>query len=165
VIYVKYNVIVYNKHKNSKIHQKKDSYNFIEAQQKSNNYFCEKCSYNTCNKNNFTKHVNTQKHKEIFSEIKESKKIQPKEYKCDCGKVYHDKSGIWKHKKKCSGKKENIIKTCNLSNKLLLEVLKQNNEFKELLVEQNKQIIEQHKIIVDLSSKVTTIITNNSINY
>ncbi len=137
-------------------------------------YLCEKCDYFTCSKKDFTKHVNTLKHKKPFLETLETLKIPtPQEYICDCGKIYHNKSGLWKHKKKCSDEKKYITNVddidedfetdlSNLSSELLLEVLKQNNEFKELLVEQNKQIIEQNKIIVDLSTKVTTTINNNN---
>ena len=41
-----------------------------------------------------------------------------------------------------------------------MEMMKQNNEFKELIVEQVKQLAEQNKQIIELSSKPTT--TNNN---
>jgi hypothetical protein len=45
---------------------------------------------------------------------------------------------------------------------MFMEMMKQNNEFKELLVEQGKQLTEQNKQIIELSSKPTT--TNNNNN-
>jgi hypothetical protein len=50
-----------------------------------------------------------------------------------------------------------------ISNNMILELVKQNNEFKELLIEQNKQLLEQNKQIIELSknSSITNNITNN----
>jgi hypothetical protein len=90
-------------------------------------------------------------------------KTQKNSYECHCGKTYKDNSGLWRHKKKCNPTPENITMTVEepqpgnnqYSGDLILELLKQNQEFKELIIEQNKHMLEMSK---DRS------ITNNSNN-
>ena len=89
---------------------------------------------------------------------------------CICGKVCNSRTTLWRHKTKCekmyqmvpnnetiiSEKVPNNIQTNKTEPdviNMIMEVVKQNTEFKELIIEQNKQIIE-------LSSKPTT--TNNN---
>ena len=58
--------------------------------------------------------------------------------KCDiCNKMYKTTSGLWKHKKKCLKKEENVI-----SHEFLIELIKQNQELTNLLHEKNKIILE-----------------------
>jgi hypothetical protein len=54
--------------------------------------------------------------------------------------VYKDNSGLWRHKKKC---KENIEP--NDSVELINYLMKENSEFKQMVIEQNKQMIEMSK--------------------
>jgi len=83
---------------------------------------------------------------------------EDKMYNCECGNIYKHYSGLWRHKKKCVKEKktENIIETenNNISPELILSIIQQNQEFKDLLIEQNKTIIEL--------SKNNTIINNTS---
>ena len=51
---------------------------------------------------------------------------------CECGKKYSNRSGLWKHKQKCN---QNAINVDHL--------LKQNDEFKNMITVQNKMFIEQ----------------------
>jgi hypothetical protein len=65
---------------------------------------------------------------------------------CNCGKKYVTSSGLWKHKQKCIfvDEKQECNET-NISNDIILEIVKQNQEFQKLILEQNKQIIELSK--------------------
>jgi hypothetical protein len=124
---------------------------------KSNCFECEKCNYITNNKYDYKKHCQTIKHKQeiIIDDFSiEMEKCQSKKFVCsNCNKTYKDNSGLWKHKKIC---KENInddlisnSNTQNLSNQitpeLILSVLEQNKELTNLVVEQNKTIMELAK--------------------
>jgi len=118
------------------------------------NYVCEKCDFNTCNKNDFTRHNKTKKHLINVSQCFSIQNTQKNSYECNCGKIYKDNSGLWRHKKKCNSKGENITITVEeeppaennqYSTDLILELLKQNQEFKELILEQNKQMLEMSK--------------------
>ena len=125
---------------------------------------CEKCCYKTSNKKDYTKHLSTLKHKNNGLTTENNKK-----YICeDCKKSFNDRAGLWRHKKKCEffvkhekvidnieGSKNNInFNDCSV----FFELIKQNQEFKNLILEQNKQIIE-------LSSNKNIITNcNNNIN-
>jgi hypothetical protein len=74
-----------------------------------------------------------------------------KEYTCNCGNIYKYQSGLSRHKKNCSTliditNKENKEKEKEDENtKLIQYLLKENSEFKQLMLEQNKQMIELAK--------------------
>ena len=123
-------------------------------------YSCEKCDYVTSNKKDYTKHINTIKHKinenQCFS-IPKSPKIPTCE--CVCGKVYKDNSGLWRHKKKCTAIEPEPVELNEQQNEtvdLIKYLMKENSEFKQMIIEQNKQMIEL--------SKNNSITNNNNIN-
>ena len=90
-------------------------------------FICEKCAFKCSNKYDYTRHLSTAKHKKIYNDIK---KVES--HICLCGKEYQYYSGLWRHKK-----------TCNSENVLIAELVKQNNELKDLIIEQKELIIEQ----------------------
>jgi len=121
-----------------------------EIKQKlSKKYSCKKCNYNTDRKSNLDNHLLSAKHiKELNgNEIKQ--KLSNNLICENCNKIYETSAGLWKHKKKCLKKeiKDNIIESenNNISPELIIEIIKQNQEFKDLLLEQNKTIIELSK--------------------
>ena len=71
-------------------------------------------------------------------------------HNCECGKVYSNNSGLWKHKKKCNIQFENndIYKQqfqqqqLQQQQQLVEYLLKENSEFKQLMLEQNKHMME-----------------------
>jgi uncharacterized protein involved in tolerance to divalent cations len=90
---------------------------------------------------------------------------------CACGKQFQHHSSYYRHKKKCLQKEEkeeklekedtNVIQyENNIAPELIIEIIKQNQEFKDLLLEQNKTIIELSKN----SSTTNNTINNNSNN-
>jgi hypothetical protein len=112
------------------------------------------------------------------------KKWQIQKYTCKCGKQYKNKSGLWKHHQKCLVSMSNISNDNNIINELkqdehdditeekitplenpqmdqiihlFQEQLKENKELKEL-------IIEQQKMILDMGIGNNNNITNNTTN-
>jgi hypothetical protein len=82
-------------------------------------------------------------------------------YQCQCGKTYNYLSGLCKHKKKCKGAED--IETYQALDKptdadLIVQLIKQNQDFKDLIIEQNKTIVEAIK-----HNNITTN-NNNTIN-
>ncbi len=130
-------------------------------QKNANEYYCEYCDFLCYKKSNYEKHIQTKKHaSNIFSTSINDKNAEQKKYVCDfCNKSYKDRTGLWRHKKICKNvisentciitpdilpsQTENMIN--NITSENIVELIKQNNEFKELLIEQNKQIIELTK--------------------
>ena len=130
-------------------------------------YICEKCDYRCIKKYNWDKHLLTAKHiketTETFMEIKSGEKGQT-DITCECGKIYKNKSGLWKHQKKCKASEEkskiteenvtlvteekeenheeNNQKNMDILINLFQEQLKENKELKELIIEQQKKILE-----------------------
>jgi len=115
-------------------------------------FSCENCNYTTSSSKDFKKHLSTRKHQRTtvsIQEIPENPKFQ-----CVCGKVYKERTGMWRHKQTCNQldnintSEEPIPNTSNepsqtpqVDMSVVLELLKQNQEFKDLLIEQNKHII------------------------
>ena len=127
-----------------------------------NKYSCEYCNIKTNNKKDITKHLLTPKHlkREMETKNPQFSPISPNEtHKCElCNKKYTSRSGIWKHSKICNKNETESNNTDTNVINMIMEVVKQNSEFKDLLIEQNKQIIE-------LSSKpLVNNTTNNSFN-
>jgi len=97
--------------------------------------------------------------------ISKISKTNNNEYECVCGKTYKYDSGYYRHKKVCRSTniqvdsnthvKEHVDDSANNTMTTMMELIRQNQEFKELIVEQNKHLLE-------LSQKPTT--TNNTIN-
>ena len=140
---------------------------------KFNKFSCINCDYNTSRKSQYDRHLLTVKHKTIMGELLLNDIKVPKgskTYNCECGNKYKHRQGLWKHKQICQDKEQveledyDKLPNINQLNNCFFELLKQNNEFKELILEQNKQISEQNKQIMELSSKNNNNITNNSIN-
>ena len=135
---------------------------------KRNAFECKKCNYFTKNRYDYNKHCKTIKHNEenLMDDI--SIKMD-KSYMChNCNKTYKENSGLWKHKKMCKII-NNIDKDLNNNNnnnnisnqitpELILSVLEQNKELTNLVVEQNKTIMELAK------NGQGSNISNNNIN-
>ena len=105
------------------------------------NFECKSCDYVTCKKSSYNKHILTAKHITTTNDYKNTTKScekVAKVYTCNCGKSYLHHSSLWKHK---SGCKEAMPIVDASNNNIIIELLKQNQEFKELIVEQNKQMI------------------------
>ena len=100
-------------------------------------YYCEKCDYGTSKKSSYNDHILTSKHKKsTFSNEKLPKTCS--ELICEnCEKKYKDKSGLWRHKKKCFKKEE--IKEENeidISDKnLILTLIQQNNDLQKQMLD------------------------------
>jgi hypothetical protein len=124
--------------------------NKVQLFESNSKFYCSNCNYTTCRKSQYERHLSTVKHntnKNITWQENASSKV-PKLFKCTCGKEYKHDSSYYKHKKKCSfiyksvNNEENEQKETPINNATIIELLKQNNEFKEIIVEQNKKFIE-----------------------
>lgn len=110
-----------------------------DISQKKTNYICNICLFNTCNKKDYNRHILTQKHKTLTTPIKIPEKIS--NYICKCGKIYKHNSTLCAHKKNCKINCEKY-KVHETDSSLIVGLLKQNQEFKELLLEQHNKLIE-----------------------
>ena len=130
---------------------------------------CDLCDFECCKKSNYDKHILTQKHKNrTFSNNLEQKNAEKcQTFSCkNCNKTYNARNSLWYHEKKCNVNNETNSNYNNLNNiditdsNIIVQLIKQNDEFKHLLVEQSKAMIEQNKTIIELSKNSS--ITNNN---
>ena len=139
-------------------------------------FICKKCNYITSDKKDFNKHLLTSKHKNntfidisfTNSEKKSEKSENIKIFSCHCGKKYKSRQGLYVHKKKCiffefNNNGENSIITKNdvsnnqlltLSNDAILKLINDNNELKNIILEQQTQLGKQQEQISELIPKV-----------
>ena len=102
----------------------------------SKKYYCEVCDFYSSRKSNFNDHILTDKHKNSTNGNQnqpisnEKQQIQQSKYIClKCNKKYKDKSGLWKHKKKCKQEVTQLQDEDEVSDKKLIQILvKQNAE-------------------------------------
>ena len=140
-----------------------------------NKFVCEKCDYNTSKLSSYKKHLTTAKH---LGKQKETEKLLKvaNTHNCEyCNKTYHNRSSLWKHKQKCmyqyreavnNGSEQNIsleVIEKEETHTALFELIKQNQEFKELLVEQQKENQGLQKQLLEAVKDVKHV-TNNTVN-
>jgi len=134
---------------------------------KSYKFSCDNCKLKTNNKKDFDKHLLTSKHMKLTcptTSILENSNI----FICShCNKSYKSRVGLWKHKKMCDNNNYEFISNTNSQNisnqitpELILTVLEQNKELTNLVVEQNKTIMELAKN----GQGGNNIISSNNIN-
>ena len=131
-------------------------------------FVCNVCSFNCRNKKDYNRHLMTAKHQMRINRMGDLPQNTPHVFTCECGKQYKYKRGLWNHRQKCIiMNKERVEDTITQvpinDSSLIIELLKQNNEFKNLMVEQSKQIQEQNKQVIELA-KNSGNTTNNTIN-
>ena len=125
----------------------------IENAKNAKIFYCENCDFKCNKQSNFIKHTMTRKHKMITNgNIKENitptkliKKI------CECGNEYTHTSGLWRHKKICKTVNNTLAEQCdkpptnvdhNDKEELILMLIKENAEFKSMLMGQQNMMME-----------------------
>ena len=117
-------------------------------------YYCEKCDYGTSKKSSYTNHLSSAKHTKSMN----FNQIMPKlcsEFICQkCSKKYKDNSGLWRHKQKCSNNNNNNNNNILIDDhsktedkdELINYLIKENKEFKNLILEIVKKDTTQNNI-------------------
>ncbi len=118
---------------------------------------CEMCDFKCTRQSEWSIHIHRPKHiNRLNGNPFETKKSQDSTFICECGKKYISKSGLWKHQKLCSIKINNniendVISSDNLPiNNLILEILKQNQDFKEMILEKQLPTENNNSLIIEL---------------
>jgi hypothetical protein len=144
-----------------------------DIKKKSISYECLKCDYLTSKKCNYKNHLATQKHYNAINDTKKKQKEATK-HLCDkCSKEYIYQSGLYRHKKMCKIREEQIInnyeKDDNINYKEMFLILinqlteqsAQNKELHNTIIEQNNTIKEIIPKIGNNNNNNNTNITNN----
>jgi hypothetical protein len=124
-------------------------------------FHCDLCDYVCFKKSNYDKHILTDKHKNQHLSTFINQKVAKvassvKAFECVCGKLYKERSGLWRHKQKCELTSVKTDITNNNNVDIVCELMKQNKDLKDMLIEQNNKILE--------IAKEGKNITNNTMN-
>jgi len=123
-------------------------------------FSCLICDFNTCKKTHYIRHLDTEKHKKrsiIQNNTDLGQKGQNDIFFCECGKAYKHKPNLYAHRKKCNYKESSLIVKNDDNVNYYKEII---NE----LINQNKNLMEQNKKVIELTQKSGNIITNNIAN-
>jgi hypothetical protein len=131
-------------------------------------FACQNCDFKCSKWCDWDRHLSTAKHKNRTKLNVLEQHFTPftPNFICNnCNKIYSARNSLWYHKKKCNENKAiSAIKDecdnndCSLDKDDLIKYLiKENSEFKDLLVEQNKMVMK-------ICEKNTSTISNNNIN-
>jgi hypothetical protein len=146
-------------------------------------FLCVVCHYCSSRQSNYMKHLLTAKHRRLTqiltntdenarNEAKNAAASNANKYECSCGKKYSQRQSLFTHKKTCvflqkGDLDEETAVIVEDSNKLgvntgvILDIIKENQEFKTLLVDQQKQVMELQKENNILMNKMVEISQNS----
>ena len=111
-------------------------------------FCCDNCHFKCFTNTDWNRHITTAKHiKTTNNNGKNLENLVPKYICNNCGKEHNDRTGLWRHKKKCFEKEEkedtNIVQYENaITPDLVIEIIKQNQELQKQNNELQKQMLE-----------------------
>ena len=104
-------------------------------------FYCANCNYNTSRKSSYDKHILTAKHLQLTNvnnKLTESceKVAESSSYTCHiCDKEYKSRVGLWKHSKNCKFENKKTEKDEITDKELIMMLIKDNSEFKNIMLE------------------------------
>ena len=118
-------------------------------------FYCNFCDYGTSKKSSYDNHISSVKHSDNVNGNKKAingNAIMPKlcsdNFMCqNCNREFKTSSGLWKHKKICSEitKKQYIeekAKTITDKDELIMFLIKECNDYKNMLIEQQGMMMK-----------------------
>jgi hypothetical protein len=134
-----------------------------KSQKIAKKYECLKCDYNTGNKSDYKKHIDTIKHYKLTNTYEISQKVAIK-YKCaKCSKEYSHKQSLFTHKKTCKLEEIQIIN--NTETLVKIEIEEEKIDYKQMFLEmfnQNKDLQNTNKELQNTIKEIIPKIGNNN---
>ena len=142
-------------------------------------FVCDFCDFKCSKQSNYIVHLNTRKHKNAENDNKmvtNGNYFEPKnaEFKCTCGNSYKHQSGLSRHKRACnfepnkdekiesnSNNNSNMMSSFTISPELIVELIKDNKEMKQIILEQNNTI---QSLVVNGITNISNINNSNNNN-
>ena len=106
-------------------------------------FYCELCDFSCYKKGDWNRHIVRPKHMNLTNSNKTVTEKTSKSINiCDiCSKEYKSRNGLWNHKKKCKEESQQHIQQSNvITTELVMELIKDNKEMKQIILEQNNTI-------------------------
>jgi len=115
----------------------------------SKNFECKKCDFICSKKGDWSRHIKSLKHIKMFtnddiftSNVDKNYIEYIKLHQCICGKEFKSRQSLYMHKKRHDCDNKLNIQTSDLNDKELISYLmKANSEFKSMILEQNKMMM------------------------
>jgi len=131
----------------------------IKRAKKGTYFYCSDCNFVCSKKYSWNRHIATSKHKlvtnceqmvtQMVSQKGQKGQNEQDEYGkfyCEnCDKLYLSRNGLWKHKKTCNLPCQNKNSLPELTPELILTLIKQHGDYQQLIMEQNKTIVDLAK--------------------
>ena len=144
----------------------------MENSKTATKFTCEICDFHCNKQSNFDSHLLTRKHLGYSNDTNDMKKQQKNATDvttCECGKMYKHHSGLWRHQKQCMKEDTKNVSVQDPSNNDLVHFLmKENSEFKTMLMEMVKSNAELQKQMLEVcrtnQQQPSTNINNNNNN-
>jgi len=130
----------------------------------SSKFECIFCVYKTIRKGQYSRHLSTAKHLKLSNETNETQIVQKssEHFGCLCGLIFRSRTTLWRHKKKCDFKKENITISVVEPEKVKIT----DDKLITMLIEQCKELRDENKELIEIikNGKHTPNITNTNSN-
>jgi hypothetical protein len=139
-------------------------------------FHCKTCDFSCSKESNYLNHISTRKHKnqQNVNNLKHVNSLLDNDNVCLCGKTYKERTGLWRHRKKCPMvlKNEEACDNNNIvpdidnaftKDELLLKLIKNNDEMMKIIKGQQEQINSIIPKIGNITNN-TNNTTNNTMN-
>ena len=124
-------------------------------------FYCDVCNYGTSRKSSMCKHYSTTKHLKTTNNNTIVAKSCATGYSCDsCAKIFNDRTGLWRHNKKCTPTPEPIHNFV-LDKELFMLLIKENSELKHMMIEEHKSTQQMMLEVIKNGTNNTTTHTNS----
>ena len=141
-------------------------------------FCCNECDYSTSRKDHYVRHLSTPKHqKGLNGNVLETVGNQntpntnSSKYSCEkCQKEFKNRSGLWKHKQKCiileptTDFKPDKNSNEPADKELIMILIKENCELKNMMMETQHIMMEQHTSAQNMMMEVIKTGTHNTNN-
>jgi hypothetical protein len=141
-----------------------EAFSDIKTSKNISKFCCEICDFKCSKKGDWDRHMMRPKHINLTHSNASCDKKNI--YTCqDCNKNYISRNGLWNHSKKCK-KVINIIDneatSCIITTDIVMELIKDNKEMKQIILEQNNTINNLVKNGITNNNTNNNIITNSN---
>jgi hypothetical protein len=143
----------YQTHMDSTLHKNKFIMEDNFTNKNSSDFMCKYCLFKCSKKSDWDRHILTQKHMNANKMLENANTFTYENtseitFTCkNCNKVFIHSSSLSRHKKKCQQEDNQIDDKTEITHDLILNILQQNKELQQILIEQNKTIIELSKLV------------------
>ena len=111
-------------------------------QNSANKFYCKFCDYGTSRKSSYDDHLHSTKHIKMacgnYLETNVNENLQKlcnSNYSCkNCKKEFKNRSGLWKHSKKCNYEEEKGKSNEPTDKELMMALIKDNNELRNMMM-------------------------------